>query len=140
MATSGSSLSESSFEYLDWDLPTAACKVAEGLPTYALERVREKLSVSRKEFSDIIQISERTMSRRAKERSLPVDESERVYRLSRLMELAVRVLGSEDDARDWMKESNVALGDATPLAFLRTEPGAELVEQVLGRIEHGIPV
>ncbi|MEQ9104898.1 MAG: DUF2384 domain-containing protein [Rhodothermales bacterium] len=129
-----------SYNYLDWDLPTAARKVAEGLPTYALERVRERLSVSRKEFSDIIQISERTLSRRAKERALPVDESERVYRLSRLMELAARVLGSEDDARDWMKESNFALGGAIPLEYVRTEPGAELVEQILGRIEHGIPV
>lgn len=128
------------YKYLDWDLPTAARKVAEGLPTYALERVRERLSVSRKEFSEIIQISERTLSRRAKERALPVDESERVYRLSRLMELAARVLGSEDDARDWMKESNFALGGVTPLEYVRTEPGAELVEQILGRIEHGIPV
>ncbi len=127
-------------KYKNWDLVTAAQRVAEGLPAYTLERVRTRLSLSKREFADIIQISERTLSRRAKEDTLPVDESDRVYRFSRLIELATDAFGSEEAARDWMKEENYALGNATPLSFARTEPGAELVEQLLGRLAQGIPV
>ena len=126
--------------YLHWDLPTAAKRVAEGLPVTSLEEVRQVLDLSKREFADVIQISERTLTRRRKESVLPSDESDRVYRIARLVELATEVLGNEDDARQWMKESNVALGNQTPLEFSKSDPGAELVEQLLGRIDQGIPV
>ena len=124
----------------DWDLPTAARKVAEGLPTYTLERVRTTLDLSKREFAEIIQISERTLNRRSKEERLSVDESDRVYRLSRLVHRASDVLGGEVQACAWMKEPNVALDEETPLNMARTAPGVTMVEQLLGRIEHGIPV
>jgi putative toxin-antitoxin system antitoxin component (TIGR02293 family) len=126
--------------YLEWDLATAATQVAKGLPTESLERVRGSLALSKKEFASVIQISERTMSRRKGERLLPPDESDRVYRFARLVQLATSVLGSEDDAREWMKEPNFALGHSTPLEYAKTEPGAGLVENLLGRIDHGIPI
>lgn len=131
--------SKTSIRY-DWDLPTAARKVAEGLPAYTLERVRSQLDLSRKEFASVIQISERTLNRRSKEDRLSIDESDRVYRLSRLIYRAAEVLGGTDHASAWMKESNLALGGETPLDMARTEPGATMVKQLLGRIEHGIPV
>ncbi|MDA1029154.1 MAG: DUF2384 domain-containing protein [Bacteroidetes bacterium] len=128
-----------STHFLDWDLPTAASRVAEGLPTQSLEDVRVVLDLSKREFADVIQISERTLTRRQKESVLPADESDRVFRFARLIEFATLVLGDESEAREWMKEPNYALGNSTPLQFAKTEPGAELVEQLLGRIDHGIP-
>ncbi len=127
-------------KYLTWDLATAAIQVAKGLPTESLERVRDSLALSKKEFASVIQISERTMTRRKRERLLPPDESDRVFRFARLVELAASVLGSEDGATEWMKEPNYALGHRSPLEFAKTEPGAVLVENLLGRIDHGIPV
>lgn len=126
--------------YADWDLPTAAGRVAEGLPTYALVTVQDRLGLSNRELADAVLISTRTLARRKQEKKLPADESERVYRLNRLVEIAAQVLGGEAEARAWMKEPNFALSDATPLEVARTQPGAELVEQILGRIAHGIPV
>ncbi len=131
---------KSEFKYLDWDLPTAANKVTEGFPTQTLKDVQEILNLSKREFADIIQISERTLSRRQKESVLPTDESDRVFRIARLVAFAKVVLGSEEEAREWMKEPNFALGNCTPLQLAKTDPGAELVEQLLGRIDHGIPV
>lgn len=64
---------------------------------------------------------------------------ERAYRIARLTEIAAEVLGSEGEAKEWMKEPNFALGDQIPLEMARTEPGAALVECLLGQIEHGIP-
>ena len=37
-----------------------------------------------------------------------------------------------------MFAKNRALGGATPLDFAKTEPGAREVENVLGRLEHGV--
>lgn len=96
------------------------------------------LELSNQELAHVVLISPRTLTRRRKEDRLPPDESERVYRVARLVEVASSVLGGEEEARSWMKESNYSLGDVTPLEYARTEPGAELVERVLRQIEHGI--
>lgn len=124
--------------YASWDLPTAAHRVAEGLPTGSLSTVQERLELSNKELADVVLISPRTLTRRKKETSLPPDESERVYRINRLVEIAADVLGGEAAAREWMKEPNFALGEETPLSLAKTEPGAQLVERVLHQIEHGM--
>ena len=126
--------------YSTWDLPTAAQRVAEGLPTDALIVVQRRLDLSNRELAHVVLISPRTLTRRKKEERLPPDESERVYRVARLVEIAAEVLGSKEEARAWLKEPNFALGDQIPLEVARTEPGAELVERVLGQIEHGLTV
>ena len=126
--------------YASWDLPTAARRVSEGLSPDALNVVQDRLDLSNAELAHVVHISPRTLTRRKKEERLSPDESERVYRVARLIEIAARVLGSEDEAREWMKEPNYALGEQVPLEVARTEPGAELVERLLGQIEHGITV
>lgn len=133
-------MAHSSIIRYDWDLATAAAKVAEGLPAWTLDEVRSRLDLSKREFAEVVQISERTLNRRAKESRLSVDESDRVYRLSSLVERASIVLGGPENARTWLKEPNVALGGVAPLDMARTGPGSRLVEQLLGRIEHGVPV
>ena len=126
-------------KYSSWDLQTAAQKVAEGLPTYALEHVQTRLLLNTDELSDLVQISVRTLNRRRKDTKLPPDESERVYRINRLIEIAADVLGDETEARSWMKQPAYPLGGHRPIDMARTEPGARIVEQLLGRIEHGVP-
>jgi putative toxin-antitoxin system antitoxin component (TIGR02293 family) len=126
--------------YSSWDLPTAARRISEGLPAKALDSVQLRLDLSNEDLAHVIRISPRTLTRRKKENRLPPDESERVYRIARLLEIAARVLGNKDDAREWMKEPNYALGEEAPLEMARTQPGAELVERLLSQIEHGITV
>ncbi|GAB5521759.1 MAG: hypothetical protein RhofKO_40100 [Rhodothermales bacterium] len=125
--------------YSDWDLSTAAERIVRGLPTDSLDVVQRRLALSNQELAATVQISLRTLTRRKNEDTLPPDESERVYRINRLIEIAADVLGGQTEAQQWMKEPNFALGEAFPLVVARTQPGAQLVEQVLRRIEHGIP-
>jgi putative toxin-antitoxin system antitoxin component (TIGR02293 family) len=47
-------------------------------------------------------------------------------------------LGSQAGAVAWLREPNGALGGRAPLGLLRSDEGAVLVEQILGRIDHGI--
>ena len=127
--------------FADWDLPTAALRVEEGLAPATLDSLQDTLALSSRELADVLLLSPRTLSRRRKAgERLPPDESERTYRLGRLAELAARTLGGPEAARDWMREPNFALGDARPLDLARTEPGARLVERLLATSEHGMPV
>jgi len=59
-------------------------------------------------------------------------------RITRIFNKAVDVFGSPQIALDWMHERLLALDNRTPLEFCNTEEGAQEVEQLLGRIEHGI--
>lgn len=55
-----------------------------------------------------------------------------------LVARAIEVLGSNAAADRWLRESNPLLGNETPLALLCKDDGAQLVYDLLGRIEHGI--
>ena len=69
---------------------------------------------------------------------LKQDESERVLRLLSLYARAVEVFEDQERATRWFSSRPKALGGKTPLEFMQTEPGARWVEDVLGRIEHGV--
>ena len=64
-------------------------------------------------------------------------ESDRIYRLARIVALAKRYLGDAALAHRWLKQPNRALGGKAPLEVIDTEPGARSVEGVLGRIAYG---
>jgi putative toxin-antitoxin system antitoxin component (TIGR02293 family) len=64
-------------------------------------------------------------------------ESDRLYRVARVVSQAVEVLGSIDKARVWLKTPNRALGCEMPLDLLDTEIGVRQVEEVLLRSTTG---
>jgi putative toxin-antitoxin system antitoxin component (TIGR02293 family) len=120
------------------DPAESARLIREGLPAEAFEWIKAELGLTVGTLGDIVHISRRTASRRKKEGRLKPDESERVLRLIRIYQRAAEVLGTGEDAREWLQEENYALGEETPLQFADTEPGARRVRQLLGQIEHGI--
>lgn len=85
----------------------------------------------------LIGMSASTYNRRKKEDRLTPGESEGVYRYASLLERAYTVFGDENNARVWLNSPVRALGNRVPLEYAKTEPGANLVMQILGRLEHG---
>ncbi|GMQ83113.1 MAG: hypothetical protein BMS9Abin05_2594 [Rhodothermia bacterium] len=126
--------------YTEWDLSYANERIREGLPFLAVELLQKKLRIARSRLADILTISPRTLARRESRMRLTTDESDRLYRVARLFEIAESTLDGTENAEQWMKEENISLGGALPLEMAKTEPGSRLVEQILGRIEYGIPV
>ena len=110
----------------------------QGLPTSSFEELRRKLGLSRTELATVLDISERTLARRLKTGRFAGGESERIYRVARLLERAQEVLESETEAAVWLKTSKRYLNGKTPLQYADTEVGAQTVERLLGRIEHGV--
>lgn len=83
-------------------------------------------------------ISKATLHRRKLAGRLDSAESSRVVRFARLMGRAIEVMESEDRARQWLAAPQAALGGEVPLEYAETEVGAREVEDLLGRIEHGV--
>lgn len=109
--------------------------VRRGIPARSFARLCEVLNVPRERLARVVQVPLRTLARRT---VLKPDESERILRIGRLYERACEVLGSPEAARRWLDRPLRALGGVVPLEHADTEPGAREVEDVLGRIEHGV--
>lgn len=114
--------------------------VERGLESAAVTRLAEALDISEGAVLDAVAIPRSTFSRRKKqEERLTSSESDRLYRVTRLFGRAVEVLGDESAAQQWVRAPRRALGGVSPLVMARTDAGAQEVEDLLGRIEHGIP-
>ena len=78
-------------------------------------------------------------ARRKKEGSLRPDESDRVYRISRVLDLARSVFGEKPEPlQNWFKTPKPALNGETPIDLLDTDPGVHQVRRLLNQIAYGI--
>lgn len=94
--------------------------------------------IPEKELSELSGISQRTISRMSPDQKLPSYTSEVLISILRTYNKAVEVFESEDIAHKWLKTPLAALGNRTPLEATSDRFGAELVLDVLGRIETGV--
>ena len=109
-----------------------------GLPISSFTQLQHALEISGKRLAEVVNISPRTIHRRQKEGKLHTDESERVLRIAKLFDMARELMGDEQLARQWLKSPKRALAGKTPLDFADTEPGAQEVADLLGRLQHGV--
>lgn len=110
----------------------------QGLPFAALEYAMEAFALSRDEVAAVLNLPIRTFARRKKEQRLAADESDRLYRLTRVMAHAEQVFHDRIKAAEWFHRPNRALNGAIPLQLLDNEIGVTQVDDVLGRLEHGV--
>jgi len=113
-------------------------RVRGGLPFSSLTAVMEQYGIPREVLCAILHLSRRNLLRRREQSRLSADESDRLYRLARVLAHANRVFGDLEESAEWIQAPNPSLGKQQPLALLDTDIGAEQVDDVLGRIEHGI--
>ena len=117
---------------------SVVARVRAGLPYAAIEALATRFSIPHEAVCRLLHIPPRTLARRKKEGRLRADESDRLLRLGRVAARTEEVLGTAEKAASWLKKPNRALGGAVPLAQLDTDIGARQVEEILGRIEHGL--
>jgi len=109
-----------------------------GLAYSGIERLATALDTDADEVARVVALPKRTMARRRAAGVLSAAESERVVRLARAYARALDVLGDAAKARRWLRAPNRGLGGEAPIDLVETDVGARAVEDVLGRIEHGI--
>ncbi len=90
-----------------------------------------------KELASALDLSPRSLQRRRRSGRLARYESDRLYRLARIVAIANEYLGGHETAVRWLKRPNRALGGLAPVTAIDTELGARQVENILGRVAYG---
>ena len=111
-----------------------------GLSARSAETIRRILGVTKQEAADLLGISPSTLARRkSKNQLLTPQESDRVYRLDKVWTATLRLFDNDADmARTWLKTPLETLEGETPLNFCDTEAGAQFINDLIGRLEHGV--
>ena len=113
-------------------------KIQKGLRFSELETLQNSIDLPFERLAAKLAISRSTLQRRKAAGRLSPDESDKVMRLSRLLEHATNVFGDIERARAWLKFPQRGLGGAIPLDYAQTEVGAREVDDLLGRIEYSV--
>jgi putative toxin-antitoxin system antitoxin component (TIGR02293 family) len=125
-----------SLKHTDTQSLIALCK--SGFSAQTFDEVANCLQVPDLRLADIIHIPKSTLTRRKREGRFSFEESERLYRIVRLYNLATKVLNTTDNAREWLRTPSGDFEGKAPLDYADTEIGAREVEVVLDRISDGV--
>lgn len=122
-----------------FDFPGVVEAIERGLPYQAFERLQKNTALSAEQIAEVIQIPRRTLARRKSAGRFSSDESDRLVRVTRVYAKALHLFdGDAAEAARWLDTIRRALGGVTPLELARTEVGAQEVENLIGRLEHGV--
>jgi putative toxin-antitoxin system antitoxin component (TIGR02293 family) len=113
--------------------------VERGFSFKSLETFSAETGFAPAQIASLVGIPERTFARRKSSGRLSPDESERLLRVSTIFEKAVGLFeGDVGETVEWLTQPKKALGDKAPLSYSRSELGAREVENLIGRLEHGV--
>jgi putative toxin-antitoxin system antitoxin component (TIGR02293 family) len=110
-----------------------------GFKVSTFNRLAKEMSLSGSELATAVGIKPRTLTRRQKTGRLSPDESDRLVRLASLYAKTEDLFeGDKEKAARWFMTEKRALGGAAPIDYADTEIGVQEVEDLIGRLEHGI--
>src|SRR3984957_16152109 len=101
--------------------------VESGVPVATMTDFVSASGVPLKDLSDIVIPARSLKPRRARRESLTPDESDKLARLVRVFDHAVRVFDGIERARTWLNEPKRRFEGRAPIEMLRTETGARMV-------------
>jgi putative toxin-antitoxin system antitoxin component (TIGR02293 family) len=114
-------------------------QVERGFSFKTLHTLESRSGLPGAALAGLVGIPERTLARRKSKGKFTPEESERLLRLGTVFEQAVELFeGDRAAALRWLTAPRKALEGKTPLAYARTELGAREVEDLIGRLEHGV--
>jgi putative toxin-antitoxin system antitoxin component (TIGR02293 family) len=114
----------------------ALCK--SGLSAKIFDEVANCLQVPDIRLANIINIKKSTLIRRKREGRLSFEESQRLYRIVRLLNMAEKLFDSSEHARQWLNTPSRDFEGKSPLEYADNEIGAREVEAVLDKIGDGV--
>ena len=113
-------------------------EIERGLPLSTLEEFSAYSGIAVKDLLEVV-IPARTLKhRRQRQEPLNLDESDRLARVARMYELAVKVYGDREDGRKWLGGKKSRFDGKTALEMLRSEAGEKAVKDFLIQIDEGM--
>jgi len=125
---------------LDYGNPAKLVQlIVDGLPYVMVRRFRQATGLSQQTVAGLLRVPLRTLGRRRTQGRLRPEESDRLVRVSRVFSKAIALFeGDANAATRWLSTSQPALDQHVPLDFMQTEVGSREVEDLIGRLEHGV--
>jgi putative toxin-antitoxin system antitoxin component (TIGR02293 family) len=112
--------------------------IRKGFPSKSLDSFSINIGATNVELAQMLGISVRALALRRRKGVLTPYESERMFRVVRVIARAEEVFGDLDNGLEWLKSPNISLDGLPPISLLDTYIGAEWVMDALGRVEHGV--
>jgi putative toxin-antitoxin system antitoxin component (TIGR02293 family) len=116
--------------------------LARGLPGKALTHLVKNLVILSwdESFARAIGMSQRTYQRHASAgtKLLSQEQSGRTWKLAEILAKATDVLGSREEAEQWLERPAMGLNQRRPIDLLATPAGVEMVENFLERLDYGV--
>lgn len=124
---------------LDSDMLHLIDKVRKGISFGLFSHVVSISPFSLPDWSAFLHISERSLQRYKKEqKSFDALQSEKIIEISKLYQRGTEVFGNSKKFDSWLFSPSVSLGGRTPKSLLDSSFGIQLINDELGRLEHGV--
>ena len=115
--------------------------IANGLACSALGKFVERSGLPSAEVQAVLGMRPRTLPRRQAGGRLTMEESGRLHRLAQLFEQARELFdGDAPTATKWLLLERPTLGGRRPIDLASTPVGAQQVEALLWKLDHGVVV
>lgn len=108
-----------------------------GIPNSELERIKSFTTLDDNELSNILPISKRQLIRYSPSHILNKEITSHLIQLVELFQKGYRLFGT-DKFNNWIRTNNKVLRNSKPIEIMDSSIGIELIEDIIGRIEHGV--
>jgi putative toxin-antitoxin system antitoxin component (TIGR02293 family) len=115
--------------------------LAHGLPGTALLHLIDNLVIRHDPaaLEKAVGMSLRTFQRRKiAPGKLSPEQSGRAWTFAEILAKAMAVLGSQEEAEEWLERPAIGLDQRRPIDLLATPAGVKLVEDLLERLKYGV--
>jgi putative toxin-antitoxin system antitoxin component (TIGR02293 family) len=89
-------------------------------------------------MSELLHSSYRNIQRKDEDQLLDSLKTEKVLELAALAQRGIEVIGDKKSFAEWLQSPLASLANKTPLNFLDTSFGIQMVTKLLGRLEQGV--
>ncbi|MEO9483047.1 MAG: antitoxin Xre/MbcA/ParS toxin-binding domain-containing protein [Ekhidna sp.] len=113
-------------------------KASEGISKSDFLVIVSNTGLNLTEFSALLPVSKRTIEKAKDKDLLSPAVSDRVLQIASLYQHGNLVLGSPAAFKEWLHSSLIALGGQKPVQFMNNDTGISMINDLLGRIEHGV--
>lgn len=109
-----------------------------GIKKSTLKSLADYLGITMETLSGLLHSSYRNIQRKDEDELLDTLKTEKVLELASFAQRGIEVIGDKQSFAEWLHSPLVALGNKTPLDFLDTSFGIQMVTKLLGRLEQGV--
>ncbi|HEX4878171.1 MAG TPA: antitoxin Xre/MbcA/ParS toxin-binding domain-containing protein [Chitinophagaceae bacterium] len=110
----------------------------EGIRKSSLKSLAAHLGITMEVMSRLLHSSHRNIQRKDENELLDTLKTEKVLELAAFAQRGIEVAGSKEAFIEWVHSPLVSLNNKTPLDYLDTSFGIQLLLKLMGRLEQGV--